>query len=552
MSWEPTDRLQTDHVADLLERARGCAGAGSWSSAFAYFASADRLAALQTDDLERWSVSAYLSGYDREFQHILERLHRTHLETGNRPAAARSAFWLGFSLLLRGELAQSNAWLAHGGEHIKGQDCVEKGYLLLPVAEHQLLRGEAEAAQATAAEAGAIGDRWCDADLIAAARHVRGRALIQQGQVLSGLTLLDQTMLTVVAGELSPMMTGLLYCSVIEACRDVHAIGRAREWTSALSRWCERQSEMVAFTGSCLVHRAAIMQFHGAWPDALSEACRACERAERVERKPPGAALYQQGEIYRLRGEYSKADAAYRHASQLGFEPQPGLSLLRLAEGQGDAAAAAMRRLLIATTEPFRRARLLPAHIEIMLATGDAEEARRACQELDTIADTCDTDILRAVTRQAHGAIALSQNDAKTAIGLLRCAFELWARVEAPYETARVRVLLGQACRMLGDEETAVLEFQAARTAFDELGAQPDRARLDGIASSKHSTAGPLTSREREVLTLIAAGRTNKAIAEALCLSERTIDRHVSNILTKLDVPSRAAATAYAYVHRLL
>jgi DNA-binding NarL/FixJ family response regulator len=492
-----------------------------------------------------------LSGHDRDFQQILERLHRRRLEAGSRPAAARSAFWLGFSLLLRGDLAQSNAWLARGAEHIEGQDCVERGYLLLPVAEQQLQRGEAEVAQAAAAEAGALGDRWSDADLIAAARHVRGRAFIHQGHVPAGLTLLDQTMLAVVAGELSPMMTGLLYCSVIEACRDVYAIGRAREWTSALSRWCEEQSEMIAFTGTCLVHRAAIMQFRGAWPDAMSEACRACERAERVERKPPGAAVYQQGEIYRLRGEYAKADAAYRHASQLGFEPQPGLALLRLAEGQGDAAAAVMRRLLIAITDPFQRARLLPAHIDIMLAMGDAKEAGRACGELETIADTCDTDILRAVTKQAHGAIALSQNDAKTAIGLLRCAFELWARVEAPYETARVRALLGQACRMLGDEETAALEFQAARTAFDELGAQPDRARLDVLDARRESSSGPLTRREREVLKLIAAGRTNKAIAEALCLSERTIDRHVGNILTKLDVPSRAAATAYAYAHRL-
>jgi DNA-binding CsgD family transcriptional regulator len=279
---------------------------------------------------------------------------------------------------------------------------------------------------------------------------------------------------------------------------------------------------------------------------------RACERAERVERKPPGAAVYQQGEIYRLRGEHAKAAAAYRHASQLGFEPQPGLALLRLAEGQQDAAAAAMRRLLIATTEPLRRARLLPAHIDIMLASGDVGEARRACRELEVLADMCDTDVLRAVTKQSHGTIALAQDDARTAIGVLRDAFELWARVEAPYETARVRVLIGQACRMLGDDETAALEFEAARTTFDQLGAQPDRARLDAIDTPKRSAASPLTAREREVLKLIAAGRTNKAIAEELCLSARTIDRHVSNILTKLDVPSRAAATAYAYAHRIL
>jgi hypothetical protein len=298
MPREPTDRLKADDVADLLERARDCAKRRSWSSALTAFRSADQIGPLQIDDLECWSVAAYLSGHDSEFHQVLERLHRAYLEAGNRPSAARSAFWLGFSLMLRGDLAQSNAWLARGAEHIEGRDCVEKGYLLLPVAEHQLHRGDTEAAYATAAEAGAIGDRFCDVDLTAAARHVRGRALILQGQVPSGLTLLDQTMLAVVAGELSPMMTGLMYCSIIEACRDVYAIGRAREWTSALSRWCERQSEMVAFTGTCLVHRAAIMQFHGAWPDSLSEACpgvRACRtrgaQAARRRRVPAGRNL---------------------------------------------------------------------------------------------------------------------------------------------------------------------------------------------------------------------------------------------------------------------
>ena len=226
------------------------------------------------------------------------------------------------------------------------------------------------------------------------------------------------------------------------------------------------------------------MQLQGAWPDALTEACRACERAQRADRKPPGAALYQQAEIHRLRGEFAKAEDAYRAASELGCEPQPGLALLRLAQGRTDAACAAIRRLTSATSDRLRRARLLPAHLEIMLAIGDVEDARRARDELRELAHAFDTDVLRAVVAQADGAIALAEGHAHAALDPLRCAFELWERLEAPYEAARVRVLIGHACRALGDDEAAELEHQAARSVFERLGAQPDLARLDAPADA--------------------------------------------------------------------
>jgi ATP/maltotriose-dependent transcriptional regulator MalT len=538
---------------DHLEHGRECYERHAWGDAYHALLCADQAAELQADDLERLATAAYLTGRDLEFQRVQERLHRVHVEAQDPERAARCAFWLAFTFLLRGEMGQSNAWIARGQRLVETRDCVERDYLLLLVAEQQLREGRGDAAHATSSQAVATGESFRDADLTAAARHLQGRALIQQGHVLAGLKRLDETMLAVVAGELSLMMTGFMYCSVIDACRQVYALDRAREWTSAFSSVCKQQPEMVAFTGTCLVQRAEILQLQGAWADALTEACRACERARRADRRPPGAAFYQQAEIHRLRGEFEKAEDAYRSASELGCEPQPGLALLRLAQGRAAAASAAIRRLTDATSDRLRRARLLPAHLEIMLAMGDVEETRRARDELRELAQAFDTDVLRAVVAQADGAIALAEDHARAALDPLRSAFELWERLEAPYEAARVRVLIGHACRALGDDEAAGLEHQAARSVFERLGAQPELARLDAPKTCvQHGSEPPLTARELQVLRLISTGRTNKKIADELCLSERTIDRHVGNILSKLDVPSRTAATAYAYDHKLL
>lgn len=532
-----------------VELGRECYRRCAWGDAYHALLSADQAAPLGVEDLDRLAAAAYLTGRDGEFQRILERLYSIHVESGDRAHAARCAFWLAITFLLRGENGRSNAWTARGLRLVEDQDCVECGYLAVAVAEQQLREGQPDATIATAGQALDVGESFRDADLMAAARHTQGRALIQRGDVAAGLTRLDETMLAVVAGELSPIMTGRMYCSVIDTCRQAYALERAREWTAAFSSVCEEQPDMVAFNGVCLVHRAEIMQLQGAWPEALIEACRACERAERAGLKPPGAAHYQQAEIHRLCGEFAKAEDAYRAASELGCEPQPGLALLRLAQGRTDAACAAIRRMTGATSDRLRRARLLPAHLEIMLSMGDIEEARVARDELRALAHAFNSEVLHAVVAQADGAIALAEDRARESLDPLRSAFERWQRLEAPYEAARVRVLIGQACRALGDEEAAALEVGAARSIFERLGAQPDVIRLD--ATTAPPPKGPLTARELHVLRLVSTGRTNKEIAEELDLSERTIDRHVTNILTKLDVRSRTAATAYAYDHKL-
>jgi DNA-binding CsgD family transcriptional regulator len=537
-------------VAVDVHRGREAHAHRGWADAAAALSRADRAAPLGAEDLERLATAAYMVGRDDEFAAALERAHHLHLEHGEGPRAVRCAFWIGLNLLTRGERSRATGWFgrAHRLLDREGRDCVERGYLLLPTVIQRAAAGDVEAAYAAAAEAAAIAERFGEPDLFALAVHEQGFALVRQGRAEAGLGLLDEAMLAATAGELSPIAAGLVYCSVIAGCQEVFELRRAREWTDALTAWCAGQPDMVAHTGQCLVHRAEIMQLHGAWQDALLEAERARERfAERMSQVPAAHARYRQGEVHRLRGELAAAERAYREASRGGWEPQPGLALLRLAQGDRDAAAAAIRRVVAETTDRLRRAALLPAQVEIMLAAGHEDEADGAARELEEIAERQGSAVLRAMSAHARGAVALARGEPRTALVALRAARAVWQELEAPYESARVRVLVGLACRALGDQDGAALELDAARGAFERLGAATDLARLGGPAA----THG-LTAREREVLRLVAAGETNRAIAARLVLSERTVDRHVSNILTKLRVSSRAAATAYAFRHGLV
>jgi DNA-binding NarL/FixJ family response regulator len=485
----------------------------------------------------------------------MERAHQAHLKAGNAPRAVRCAFWVGIGLATRGEMAQASGWFGRGQRLLEREqrDCVERGYLLIPVLLQHVAAGDVTTAHATAAEAAEIGERFGDPDLVALAVHEQGHALIRQGRIEEGLRLLDETMVGVTAGELSPIVTGLVYCNVIAFCQEVYEVRRAREWTAALTRWCEQQPDMVAHTGLCLLHRAEIMELGGAWPDALEEARRAGERfAQQAKRMAAGQASYRQGEVHRLRGEVAAAEAAYRDASRCGWEPQPGLALLRLAQGNADAATAAIRRVVGETGDPLKLARLLPAYVEIMLAAGETEEARTACGRLEQLSGERKEGMRAALVAQARGAVELAQGDTETALVSLRQAWRGWQEIEAPYEAARARVLLGLACRALGDDDAAALELEAARGTFAELGAAPDLARVESLSGAGPADLHGLTARELEVLRLVAAGETNKVIAAELVLSERTVERHVSNIFAKLRVSSRSAATAYAYEHQLV
>jgi DNA-binding CsgD family transcriptional regulator len=546
-------------VVDAIEelgRGRESYAGRAWMNAYKSLSHADQAAPLGAEDLELLATSAYMLGRDDEYVSCLERAHHAYLGSGEAMRAARCAFWVGMNLALRGEMGRATGWLGRAQRLVEreGRDCVERGYLLLPLMFEHEDTGDYEGAAATAADAAGIGERFGDADLFALAVHSQGILLVKQGRVVEGLGLLDEAMVAVTAGELSPIVSGFVYCGVIMGCQEAYELRRAQEWTAALTRWCEEQPDMVSFTGTCLVHRAEIMQLHGAWPDALEEARRAGQRLAQVRNQSGAAqAFYRQGEVHRLQGRFTAAEEAYREASRSGWEPQPGLALLRLAQGDGDAAAAAIRRAVGETTEPLKRARLLPAYVEIMLAVGDAQEAHSACGELEEISARYDRSMLGAMVAYAEGAVDLAEGDARAALLALRRAWQVWRDLEVPYEAARVRVLVGLACSVLGDDDTAALELEAARGVFAQLGAVPDLARVDSLTRRVRSIdAHGLTPRELQVLRLVAAGATNKVIAAELVLSERTVDRHVSNIFTKLGVSSRTAATAYAYDHQLI
>jgi DNA-binding CsgD family transcriptional regulator len=545
-----------------LLRGRACYERGEWNDALESLALEDESQPLDLDDLHRLAWSAGLTARDEPMLAAQERLYHGYLESGQNLPAARAAFWTGVRVLARGEAARASGWLTRAQRLIElhSKDCVEQGYLLLPLAQRHINSRELEQALDCAERAGVIGERFAERDLIAFARNLQGRALIALGRVERGLALLDESMVAVTSGELSPIVTGIVYCSSIVSCHRVFALERVREWTVALSTWCAAHPQLGMFTGHCLVHRAEVMELAGSWAEAVDEARRAVQRCVRdIERDAAGRAHYLQAEIHRVRGEVDLAENAYREASRCGFEPQPGLALLRLAQGDVNAAASASRRMIAATREQLARTRFLPAHVEIMLATGDIDEARAASRELDQAAATINTEVLHAIAAHACGSLNLAAGNAQAVLDPVRRAFAFWQQLGAPYLAARLRVLLSRACAALGDVEGARLELECAFEVFERLGARPDLAAveslmvgLDEVGKGASKRICGLTERELQVLRLIASGKTNKSIARELSLSEKTVDRHVSNIFAKTGVNSRAAATAFAYERKLI
>ncbi len=539
---------------DVLDTGRDAFERHDWGSAHALLSEADAESALPAEDLERLAVSAYLVGEDQRCVELTVRLHQESVRSGDVVVAARSAFWVALHFFQRGEPAQASGWLQRGQAVLEESQvsCPAQGYFMVLAALRRMYEGDPAGAFEMFTEAYECGRRFADPDLLALGRLGQGQSSVFLGEVRRGVSYLDEVMVAVTAEEVSPVVSGIVYCAVIEACQEMYDVGRAREWTEALTQWCTGQPDLVPYRGQCLVHRAQILQLNGEWTQAMQEVERACSLLASPPGNPvQGAALYEKAELHRLRGELASAEECYRRAGERGDETQPGLALLRLAQGRLDAALAGIRRALDETGLMMGRPRLLAAHVEISLAAHDTAAAREAADELDRIARDMGAPYLEALAAQASAAVLLAEGDARSALADARRAWGIWQRLDVPFEAARSRVLVGEASDRLGDVDAAQIELDAARAVLEELHALSE---LRVLAAEPRPGDGKsvLSPRELEVLRLVAAGKSNRVIAGDLFLSEKTVARHLANIFAKLDVSSRAAATAYAFKHDLV
>ena len=514
-----------------------------WQAAYDAFRAC---AVLAADDYDALGESAHWLGRADEVIECYTEAYRLHVEEAAGRRAAISAFMLAIYLRLRGEGAQADGWIARAQRLLAEEaEGAEHGYpLYLETA--RLMGSDLEAAVASARRMQDLGRRFGDDTLAALGVFFEGRARVKQARVVEGLALLDEAMLAALSDKLKPMWTGAIYCGLLDACHELVDLARAREWTEATRRWCSPLPVASLYPGICRVHSAEMLAVAGAWEEAEAEALHACRDMAEIDVFAVADGYYEVGEIRRRRGDLAGGEDAYGRAHQLGRDPQPGLALLRLAQGRISSAASSIAAAIAGFNgSRLERAPLHAAQVEIALAGGDPGLAEESAAELADTAATFDSPGLRAAAHRCQGAVALAKGQAVTALAALRLALNMWQQLDAPYEAARTRVLLADAYRALDDVDASTRECATARATFERLGAAADLRALD---ASPEAPCG-LSAREVEVLSLVAMGKSNREIAGQLFLSEKTVARHLSNIFTKLNVSSRSAATAFAFAN---
>lgn len=542
-----------DHGADSLTAAREAYGRGDWMVARDGFLAVREHEPLDPDDLAALSDAAWWLGLTDETLVVAEEAYHKFWEQGDVPRAARLALDIGFLSMLRGDDAFGSGWLSRAKRALVGvPECVEHALLVYVSAGDALARGDLDDALRCARRIQDIGLRHQDPTTQAIGLVVEGLALIKRGDIEDGVARLDEAMLPVTAGQVAPAWAGNIYCQMMATCHELADVSRAREWTAATERWCEGFTSAAMFAGICRVHRAQLLALEGQWARAEQESLRVCRDLADMNVEVVAEGHYQVGEMRRLRGDFAAALRAYEQAESLGRDPQPGMALLRLAEGHPDEAATSISAALAgAANDRVARARLCPALVEIALANGDVATAQSAVDELAQIAGMYERGAFPATAAQARGAVWIAKGSPDKALPLLRDALRHWQALGAPYETAKVRVLLAQAYRQVGDTNGATRELQHAADAFSTLEARPDREQATRMRR-REELPGGLTAREAQVLACVAAGQRNRDIATSLYISEKTVARHLSNIFTKLGLSSRTEAAAYAFDHGIV
>jgi DNA-binding CsgD family transcriptional regulator len=482
-----------------------------------------------------------------------QRAYAGYASTGEPERAAWMAARLSIEHFLRGDPAVGAGWLMKAQRHAEEvPEGIGHGLLLIVEATVARYGGDLARARGLVDRAVDLGRRFGDPDLMAMGIHTKGILLILDGDVSAGVALLDEAMTSVVSGQLSPYFTGIVYCNVIGTCLEIADVRRADQWSEAARAWCETLPPESPFPGMCRVNRAEVARLRGAWQEAEAEATRASEELLGFDPRGAAQAIYETGEIRRRIGDLAGAEECFARAREVGFDPQPGLALLRSSQGNADAALTALRLAVHTTRESrLQHARLLAAMVDVALAVPDLDVATEAAEQLSALAAGSEAPILEATAATAAGAVQLAGGEPPAAVESLRHACEMWRDLRLPYEAARARMLFGSALRASGNEEDAGLELHAAVSAFERLGATPDARAAAALLSGRTALPRGLTPREAEVLRLVAAGRTNREIAAELVISEHTVARHLQNMFVKLEVSSRSAATAFAFEHGL-
>jgi DNA-binding CsgD family transcriptional regulator len=543
---------QVDGAHDRIEQARAALDRCAWAETLALATAAGVAEGeREADRLDLVAEASWWLGNLDDCIVAREQAYARYEQVGNHVSAGQCAVWLYEHYMMKTRTAIAGAWLRRARRALDAEpDCVAFGGLVLREAEVAHGSGDLGGAASLARGALDLARRLPSPDLEAQALQAIGRVLIDAGQLAEGLGHLDEAMLSAVEGRLGPYTTGKVHCSMISACEQLGDLRRAAEWTDATLRWSESHP-LAMWPGICRVHHAALLQLRGDWQAAEREARRACAELDGFHVGNVAAGYNEIGEIRRRLGDLEGAEAAFAQAEAICGQQSAGLALVRLAQHRIDVATAIVSRLLGEQTwNELARAKLLPARIQISVAAGDLEVAADAASELERIATDYKSPALTAAALSARGRLLLAQGNATDACATLQRALQHWSQLEVPYEVATARLLLGQACRKCGDEDGAGWSFAQAADIFDRLGAAIETQQLRDLNERARLPAG-LTEREAGVLGLVASGLTNKEIAAALHLSERTVARHLSNIFTKVGVTSRTAAAAFAYEHDL-